>query len=300
MKLSSFLNHRLIKVNHAVENNEGVIKGLLETICREYNWNDEIRESVYQKVMEREELGATLLETGVAIPHARLENFQDLIIALSIPSHPIIVEEKEIRLFFLILTSKVSSKLYLNILAAVAKLSKNQEIMQEILKAGRPEEVIRAVEKSGLKVKKDLVTADLMDKEFFTVSPLSTLKEVIDLFFKFRKEYAPVVDEEGNLVGEVDAFDIIKVGIPDYVTSMASLDFLRSFEPLEELLRSEEEIRVEKVMRKPQITLSPDSSLIEAAFQLYRHRRRYLPVVEGDKIVGVFTLSDLIIKILRG
>ncbi|MBQ6905318.1 MAG: CBS domain-containing protein [Spirochaetia bacterium] len=41
-------------------------------------------------------------------------------------------------------------------------------------------------------------------------------------------------------------------------------------------------------------------SLINAALEFITNRRRQIPVTEGDKIVGIVSLKDILQKVIRG
>lgn len=51
--------------------------------------------------------------------------------------------------------------------------------------------------------------------------------------------------------------------------------------------------RVEEVMSGKLVTVSPDTSTKEAARLMAQHQIRRLPVVEGDKLVGIVSLGDI-------
>ena len=124
------------------------------------------------------------------------------------------------------------------------------------------------------------------------------MKEVIDLLHSEDSLFALVV-EEGELIGEVRLLEIVEKGLPAYAMSLVNLKFLKTFEPLEGLLEKEEKIRVREVMSPLSVTLTPSSSVIEAAVKMVKGKRLYIPVVEGKKVVGVVTLKEFVTRILR-
>ncbi|MGG1398258.1 CBS domain-containing protein [Bacillus salipaludis] len=54
--------------------------------------------------------------------------------------------------------------------------------------------------------------------------------------------------------------------------------------------------KVEDIMSSDLITVSPDASSREAAKLMAEHQIRRLPVVEGDKLVGIVSLGDFAIR----
>jgi acetoin utilization protein AcuB len=53
-------------------------------------------------------------------------------------------------------------------------------------------------------------------------------------------------------------------------------------------------LRVEEAMSSPVITIRADASAKEAAERLLEHRVGCLPVMEGGRLVGIVTTSDLL------
>ncbi len=52
-------------------------------------------------------------------------------------------------------------------------------------------------------------------------------------------------------------------------------------------------VRVGKIMSAPLITISPDKDIVEAARIMAKNKIRRIPVVEGGKLVGIITSSDI-------
>lgn len=53
-------------------------------------------------------------------------------------------------------------------------------------------------------------------------------------------------------------------------------------------------VPVSQIMSKELVTLSPDQSLYEAERLFKKHCIRHIPVVEGDKLIGIVSYSDLL------
>ncbi len=52
--------------------------------------------------------------------------------------------------------------------------------------------------------------------------------------------------------------------------------------------------RVEEIMRTPVLVARPDQSVEEAMAVMTKGRVRHLPVLDGEKIVGVVSIGDLV------
>ena len=51
---------------------------------------------------------------------------------------------------------------------------------------------------------------------------------------------------------------------------------------------------VDKVMTAPAITVTPDVPVLSALSQMSARRIRHLPVVEGETLVGIVSIGDLV------
>lgn len=51
---------------------------------------------------------------------------------------------------------------------------------------------------------------------------------------------------------------------------------------------------VERIMTAPAITVTPDQQVMGALSLMTRRRIRHLPVVEGDRLVGIVSIGDLV------
>jgi CBS domain-containing membrane protein len=123
----------------------------------------------------------------------------------------------------------------------------------------------------------------IMQREFATVRSDERLDFVEDVMALGRVRHMPVVDD-GKLVGVVSQRDLLA----------ASLSRVLSFDAQERrtFLRS---IDVKEVMAPRPITVSPATSLADAAALMLRHKIGCLPVVgPGGEAIGLVTETDLL------
>jgi acetoin utilization protein AcuB len=119
------------------------------------------------------------------------------------------------------------------------------------------------------------------------VKPLDTIQHVRDLMDKHRVKQLPVAIA-GRLVGIVtdrdlrDAFPSV-FDSPAFGRRMARTP---GTDP--------RTLPVEMVMTPNVTTVAPGDSMIEAARLVRRNNIGALPVVEGDKLAGILTRSDII------
>ena len=93
----------------------------------------------------------------------------------------------------------------------------------------------------------------------------------------------PVIDENGRLVGELAALDILKRFIPEYIFRMDNLDFLNSFEPFNKIFEAE------------------SHQMIQFTVKMVKQQVRACFVVDNDQhYQGTVLVKDIVKKVLRG
>jgi len=296
MKLTSLLNENLIFLNADVSNFNQVIELFAERFSKTTAGKFSA-ETVRNAIYDREKLGSTSFPEGIAIPHGRLDNFDDTVIGICTPKNPVLFDGRQIRFFSIEITSKAGSAVYIQSLATFIKIARDAGLFQKLLATHSAKDFLALLD--DVRVKKEIEVCDIMTADVISVSPDQTLKDVINIFYAHNICYVPVVDG-GKFVGEITINQIFKQCIPDYARMIGTLNFMSSFKPFEELLLNEDKLLVKEIMQKPEVILSPDSPVFEAVLELNKVHRRYLPVVKDNGVVGVVSYKDILYKVLRG
>ncbi|URA10094.1 CBS domain-containing protein [Thermospira aquatica] len=298
MLFSSFLHPELYWIQTEIKNEEELLNQMVRGISREFSLSMTDKEIV-DRILQRELEKPTLVGDCFWVPHFRIPDLEDLIIAISFLKKPISMGEHNVQMVFLVLTGPTRSTLYLNALSVIASLVQDSDFCQLMKKTPDFERFCHFLDSKNLRVGKVLTVADIMSTDIHVLRENQNLEEVLDIFSKHQLSYAPVVDTQERFVAEINLIDIMKVGMPAYTAALPNMNFLSSFEPFEELLKHEKDILVKQIMRKPHVILKPDASLVEAIFEFTNHRRRHLPVAKDGKILGVVSYMDMLNKVLR-
>lgn len=293
------LSEPLVLLDRSVKTKEEAIQILVKAVQTKYPFPLK-PEDLLKAVLEREALGGTAFPTGIAVPHARIDFLDDIVVAVLRPSQPIPDPVAPVRLVVLMLTSQNKPAIYLNSLSSILKFSQKTEAYEKALVVHSPKEFIELVASQDYNLVKVVTVEDLLTQAPITVKPDDSLAHLIDLFHHRNLTYAPVVDDEGFIVGEVALGDILKAGFPDFASQMGNLKFLRSFEPFENLLRKEDSLTVRDLMKPVAFGCDPSASVVELAFEFLQKGRRHCPVVRGRQLIGVLSMTDILSKVIRG
>lgn len=124
---------------------------------------------------------------------------------------------------------------------------------------------------------------DIMTTEVATLGRNDSLQLAKDIMTLGRVRHFPVVDEDGKVVGVVSQRDLYKASLGSVMKygEKAQRAFL-------------EGIAVKEVMSDPPITIPPHASVQEAARLMMEKKIGCLPVLEGPKLVGIITETDML------
>jgi nitrogen PTS system EIIA component len=298
MQLISLLDPKLIYFDEYSETKIDALNIIVEKICKRFQL-PRCGENLTELLMKREQESSTVYPTGLAIPHVRMDNFNDTVIGISIPRKPIIENGQQIKILIVIITDKGSSKLYLNVVAALLRMSKDEHVMAQILSQKDGHEVHNILKREDYTVKEDLTIKDIMCAEPVTIRDTATIGELADIMGKCNYKSIPVVNENNDFVGEVNILNYLKVGVPDHLMMMSNLKFLHSYEPFENLFNKEQQVLIKDIMTPPELNLYPDNSVIEAVFKMIQNNKRFFTVTENKKVVGTLTAMDIFRKVVR-
>ena len=130
--------------------------------------------------------------------------------------------------------------------------------------------------------------AEMMSREVVSLDPneeISTAEKVMGLG---RIRHLPVVDEEGRLVGILSQRDLFRSAL------LRSLGYGQVLQD-----RALKGLRVKEVMATEVETTAPDVDIAEAAARMAKHKIGCLPVLEGDRLVGILTEGDFVAAFAR-
>ncbi len=147
-----------------------------------------------------------------------------------------------------------------------------------------------------------MLIKDIMTKDVITVSPVTSVHKLAELFVEKNITGAPVVDDYGKLLGIANEEDIVyqdkKIDPQTFVDlTMGVLTF--RMDRYEEEIKKIKANKVLDIMKKDILTVSPGMTVEDVATMMIEKQIYYFPVVEDNKLVGVVTKRDIVRSIAK-
>jgi acetoin utilization protein AcuB len=125
--------------------------------------------------------------------------------------------------------------------------------------------------------------ADCMTRSATTIHSDALVRGAVEMMRTRKLRHLPVVDRDGRLVGIVTDRDLRQILFDPAVQARLG----RSVEALKDLT-------VRDVMTWGVVTVRPQTEIREAARVMREQKVGALPVVEGDRVVGILTETDVL------
>ena len=125
---------------------EGVLEEMADLINRLHPEHG--KDEISSALLEREKLGSTGIEYGVAIPHAKLKNLNRIIVAAGRSKEGIDFNAHDgnpSHLFFVLLAPDSSAGIHLKTLALLSKLLKDEDIRSKLMAASTGEQMYNVI-----------------------------------------------------------------------------------------------------------------------------------------------------------
>jgi PTS system nitrogen regulatory IIA component len=107
------------------------------------------REHLMKVLLERERLGSTGIGDGIAIPHGKLRDIDDLVLSFGRSTEGIDFESmdgKPVHLFFLLVAPETCAGIHLRALAKIARLLKNGTVRKRLAKVDNREDIFSIIQ----------------------------------------------------------------------------------------------------------------------------------------------------------
>ena len=138
MKFSDFICKDAIRTHLEADKKESVIRAMVTSLMEAKKIDKKDFESIVEAILKREELGSTGIGDGIAIPHGKFRDLEDLMISFGRSRKGIdfsATDGKPVHLFFLMVAPENSAGQHLKVLARISRLLKDEAVRRKLMAA---------------------------------------------------------------------------------------------------------------------------------------------------------------------
>lgn len=144
--LKDILNPALVTVDLQGRDKREIIRNLLDLLCATGKVKD--RELALRDLLDHEAGMSTGMENGIAIPHAKSDAVDRLIVAVGVSKRKIdfeCLDRKPAQIFIMTLSPKLAGDQHIRFLAEIGRLLGDKAMRRSILEARSDEELLRTL-----------------------------------------------------------------------------------------------------------------------------------------------------------
>jgi CBS domain-containing protein len=225
----------------------------------------------------------------VLLPHLRTDAVDSLQVALGIAPRPLPESPDHVgavaQIVVLVLAPLSAADLYLQTVAALARVLRQDAVVDRLVAARTPAEVMEIPEIREITIEPRLRVRDVMTQRVWRTTPDSPVQEVLDLIAEHRLRAIPVVGDDRQVLGMVTDRDLLRHFLPG------------GPRPPDASAAAWSETRVREVMSRSVICVSEDQALAEVTSMLVSKDIERLPVVHEGQLTGFLTRGDILRKV---
>ncbi|HET9441365.1 MAG TPA: CBS domain-containing protein [Longimicrobiales bacterium] len=225
---------------------------------------------------------------GVVLPHFRTDAVEKLVVAMGVAPAPLDTTDSgvaaEARIVVLILAPPAAATLYLQTVAALARLFSQDDVVRAIANARTPSDITQLPALQTLRIEPQLTVRHVMTRDVTTIAPNATVRTVVDLMLERRARAVVVTGAKNEVLGILTEWDVMRALLPHIP---------RAGEAIEE----EDDLTVREVMTRSVLCVPEEMGLPEAVNLMINKNAEQCPVVRDAELVGMLVRSEIIRKL---
>jgi CBS domain-containing protein/mannitol/fructose-specific phosphotransferase system IIA component (Ntr-type) len=227
---------------------------------------------------------AVRVSADVALPHYRTDAVDAVVVCLGISRSPLVTDDPEWtpgpRIVALVFAPTAATTTYLQTVSALARALKVEGVIERLLQAQSPDDVLAIDGLAGLEVKPRLVVRDVMAPVVETAIPDLSVRSAVERMIRAGTTSLVVVGEKGEVLGLVNEADI-----------MRGLGLDRTHPASDSLLPP---LKVRDVMTRSVMCTADRANLDEVANIMINKDVEEVPVVAEGQLSGIVRRGDIL------
>lgn len=230
----------------------------------------------------------------VALPHLRTDLVDDLVVALGIAPRPLLAEgtgaEIDPEIVVLVLAPPGAATLYLQTVAALARLFRQPGVVEQMRGARSADEILELQAFRELRVQPRLTVRDVMTHRVDSVTPETAVRDAVDLMVRRQLRALPVVGEKQEVLGIISEWDIMRALLPHIPRAGEAGDGAEG-------ITIPSQLKAREIMSRSVLCISEELGVDEAANTMINKDVEQFPVVSEGRLSGFLTRGDIIRKL---
>ena len=193
MKILNYLDENFMEISNDISDKKSLLKKVAALAAKNPDYKNFDKKDIYNKLVEREKIGSTGFENGIAIPHCRLKNIESFCVGIIVVPQGInfdAADKQPSNIFFFIIAPEEKSNEHITLLSLVSKSLRTLETRAKILETSIVSELknifVEAVdEKSDVdKEERCMITVFIQNEDVFPeiLQVFSTLELSVSVF----------------------------------------------------------------------------------------------------------------------
>lgn len=305
MELSRYFSPEQVLLHLEVKDKWELLDKMLDTILKGKiceRQEPEVKDAIRREVLHREKTMPTGFGGGFAFPHARVRGFSGFAFCMAVLAKPLdygAMDNKPIQIACMAITPENSPAIALRAMGTVAMLLGDESVKQVFLSATDPQAVYDLIDRKGLRLDSSITAETIMRAPLVNIRRHTPLREVAHLMFKHHIDAACVLDEEDRIVGEITCNTLFKKGVPDFFSQLASVAFIRDFDPFEAYFEQEAHSTAGDVMNDDFAAVDEKATIMEIIFLLAVKNYSKIYVTRDGKRIGIIDRIAVLDKVLN-
>lgn len=302
LHLASFFTPENIIICKQKSKTDEIIWDLLKNLALTYGIGN-VKQILNEYLKKNGNLSPILLNNLALVQHFRLTTTNDIRLAIAIIPEGLeyTADDKSInvRILFLIISPKKRPDLFLRTLRSLRDLVSNKDLMGDILNKSDPKYTCQLLDQRSIDLPSYNLASDIMLVPKVVIKESNNLEDGIDLFIKANRLSIPVIDKDGDLLGEVTILELMRVCFPRYILWMDDITPVLNFEPFRNMLHNESNTWLDEIMTHDIARVQVNDPAIRAGIEMTKMSTDHAYVLDDKKLVGIIPIQQFIYKALR-
>ena len=305
MKLSKILNKDSILILSDATDKWDLIQQMIDALLKTpfaAELPETLRESFFEEIERRENVGSTGLGEEIALPHARMNGLERPLVAFAVVQNGVDFDSPDglpAKFAFLTLLPAARAELGVKVNSAYGRFLMQPEVRVALLRATSAEDVLHIMDQTSLEIDAPIIALDLMRPERVRLKKELSIQEAMQVMHRSRTTAAPVLDADQQVIGELNCNHLFHRELPDYIRQLHSVPHITDFSPFQSYFSQNADLTVGDLMNDCESIIDENGSLLEIIFLLSVKKHPLLYVCRDKKLIGVIDPITVMDKILN-